>query len=36
MGFQILVLVKKNTSINLACTWVKEKAQKKIWDQRLY
>ena len=30
-SFTIAVLVKDDTSINLICTWVKRKAQKKIW-----
>ena len=32
----IIVLVKRDTSINLTYTWVKKKAQKKIWDEVLF
>ena len=32
----LVALVKQDTSINLSCTWVKKKAQKKIWDQVLF
>ena len=35
-SFDIVVLVKQDTSINLTCSWIKKKAQKKIWDQMLF
>ena len=34
--FGIVVPVKEDTSINLTCTWVRKKAQKKILDQVLF
>ena len=35
-SFDIVVLVKQDTSINLICSWIKKKVQKKIWDQMLF
>ena len=35
-SFSVIVLVKQDTTFNLTWTWVKKKAQKKIWDQVLF
>ena len=35
-SFGIVVPVEQDTSISLTCTWMKKKAQKKLWEQVLF